>query len=91
MPVAIASDEDVFEHARLVLKRLMKETRTTQEDLAGALGTTQASISDRVRGRIRLNLVDVHRFARHFGVAPSEFFPPTSVSESACIRLALVA
>lgn len=78
MPVA--SDVDVYEFARDVMRRLMKERGTTQMNLVPVLGMVQVMVSDRVRGRTRLTLADIHRLARYWDVDPREFFPTTSSS-----------
>jgi plasmid maintenance system antidote protein VapI len=81
----VAPDVDVFEYARDVMRRLMQERGTTQMTLVPVLGMVQVRVSDRVRGRTKLTLADIHRLARYWGVDPREFFP-TSVSESAWTR-----
>lgn len=88
--MTVTSDDALATYARGVLKQLMRERGVTQIDLEGVLNLRQVSISDRIRGRTPLTLVDIHRLARHFDVAPTEFFPSTSVYESACTTLAQV-
>lgn len=76
--MTVASDVDVFEFARLVLRRLMQERHTTQMDLVPILGVVQVAVSDRVRGRTNLTLLDIHRLARYWDVDPREFFPSST-------------
>jgi hypothetical protein len=89
--MTLAPDLDVFDYARQVMRRLMKERGTTQMQLVPVLGMVQVSVSDRVRGRTHLTLADIHRLARYWEVDPREFFPVTAGSSSACTRLVLVA
>lgn len=88
--MTIASEVDVFDYARNTMRRLMKERGTTQMNLVPILGMVQVRVSDRVRGRTKLTLADIHRLARYWDIDPREFFP-TSESVSACTRLWLVA
>lgn len=71
------------------MRRLMTERGTTQMNLVPVLGMVQVMVSDRVRGRTRLTLADIHRLARYWEIDPREFFP-TSGSEFAWTTLGQV-
>lgn len=83
--MTLAPDVDVFEYARNVMRRYMKERGTTQMDLVPVLGVVQVAVSARVIGRTKLTLADIHRLARYWDVDPREFFP-TGGSWSAWTR-----
>lgn len=83
--MTVAPDVDVFEFARFEMRRLMQERRTTQMDLVPVLGVVQVAVSDRVRGRTNLTLLDIHRLARYWDVDPREFFPATSGPVWECV------
>lgn len=74
MALTMDTDADPFEVARLQLQRLREMHQLTQEDLASILGLHQARVSDRLGGRSKLTIADIHRAARYFGVSPAVFF-----------------
>lgn len=70
----LESDVEVYEHARLTLRRLMTERGVTQTAMAKVLGCSQGHLNDRLGGKVRLNLRDIARAARHFQVEVATFF-----------------
>lgn len=73
--MTLTSDDVLADRARAVLRQLMKERGATQVQLAPVLGLTQVGVSDRVRGRTPLTLLDIERLADFFDVEPAVFVP----------------
>jgi len=56
------------------IKRLLRETRHTQKELAAHLGVDPAAITRRLRGERRLRLDEAPKVAEFFGLAPAAAF-----------------
>ena len=72
-------DDDVFDRARRVLGSLMEQAGMRQEDLAPELGLAQTTLSDRLRGRSKMTIAEVHRAAQLFEVPAQAFFEEPQV------------
>lgn len=62
------------EQARLVLDALMRYRRITGAEMSRRVGLTRQSLHDKLRGKNRVSLNDVSRFAEVLGVEPAVFF-----------------
>lgn len=60
----------------VLLKRARKAAGLTQADVAGALGRTQGFISKVEHGEIRIDPIELQRFAKLYGVEVSTLLPP---------------
>jgi antitoxin component HigA of HigAB toxin-antitoxin module len=56
-----------------VVRVLMTLNEETQVDLAEVLGIKPQAVSDKMNGRIRWNIDDIERMARHYEVRSADF------------------
>jgi transcriptional regulator with XRE-family HTH domain len=73
--VAGLSFSDEYQEMLSLLKRARKAAGLTQVDVAKAFGRTQGFISKVERGEIRIDPIELQRFAELYGVGVAELLP----------------